>query len=46
MSITTDVVGSNLHQGEVYKHYAIKFVSDFDRLVIFSASAGFLHQYN
>jgi hypothetical protein len=27
MSITTDVVSSNLDQGEVYVHYVIKFVS-------------------
>jgi hypothetical protein len=29
--ITTDIVGSNLDQGEVYsiQHYVIKFVSDF-----------------
>ena len=26
--ITSDVVSSNLDQGEMYKHYVIKFVSD------------------
>ena len=34
MPITTDLVRSNLDQGEVYKlqHYAIKFVSDLRRV--------------
>jgi hypothetical protein len=35
--ITTDLVRSNLNQGEVYKleHYVIKFVSDLRRVVGF-----------
>ena len=44
--ITTDVVSSNLDQGEVYsiQHYMIKFVNTCDRSVVFSGSSGFLLQ--
>ena len=45
--ITTDVVSSNLDQGEVM--YNIMWYSlsvTCDRFVVFSGSFGFLHQYN
>jgi hypothetical protein len=32
VSITTDVVSSNLDQGEVYNNYVIKFVSDLQQV--------------
>jgi hypothetical protein len=41
VSITTKVVISNPARGEVYliQHYAIKFVSDLHRSVVFSGSS-------
>jgi hypothetical protein len=32
--------------GRRVQHYVTKFVSDFDRLVVFFGSSGFLHQKN
>jgi len=40
--ITTKVVSSNPAHGDVYlQHYVIKFVSDFDRSVVFSGFSCF-----
>jgi hypothetical protein len=46
MTITTNVVSSNPVHGKVYsiQLYVIKFVSDWDRSVVFSGYSGFLHQ--
>jgi hypothetical protein len=45
VSLTTDLVSSNLDQGEVYKlqHYVIKFVSDLRQVGGFLRVL-FLHQ--
>ena len=51
---TTYAIGAYHHwccefeyrSGRGAQHYVIKFVSDFDRLVVFFGSCGFLHQYN
>ena len=44
--ITTDVVSSNLDQGEVYsiQHYVINFPVTCDTSAVFSWSSGLLHQ--
>ena len=44
--ITTDVVGSNLDQGEVYSIMWSSLSVTFNRSVIFSRYSGFLHQLN
>ena len=43
VSITTDVVSSNLDQGELYsmQHYVIKFVSELRSMVFFGYSGLF-----
>jgi hypothetical protein len=44
--ITTDVVSSNLDQGEVYNIMWWSLSVTCNRSVVFSGSSGFLHQYN
>jgi len=44
VSITTDVVSSNLDQGEVYNIMRLSLSVSCDRSVVFSVSSGFLHQ--
>jgi hypothetical protein len=48
VSITTNVVSSNLAHGEMYsiQHYLIKFVSDLRQSEVFSRYSSFLHQQN
>jgi len=43
--VTSKVMSYNPADGELYliQHYVIKFVSDLDRLVVFSWYSGFLH---
>jgi hypothetical protein len=35
-----------VRSGQGVQHYVIKFVNDLRRLVVFSGTSGFLHQYN
>jgi hypothetical protein len=42
--ITTDVVNSNLDQGEVYNIMRYGLSVTYDRSVVFSGSSSFLHQ--
>ena len=42
--ITTDVVISNLDQGEVYNIMRYNLSVIYDRLMVFSGSSSFLHQ--
>ena len=44
--ITTDVVSSNLNQGEVYNIMWWSLSVTCDRLVVFYGSSGFLHHYD
>ena len=44
--ITTDVVNSNLDQGEVYNIMWYSLSVTFDRSVVFSGSSDFLNQWN
>ena len=44
LPITTDVVSSNLGQGEVYNIILYSLSVTCDRSVVFSGSSGFLHQ--
>jgi len=42
--ITTDVVSSNLDQGEVYNIMGYSLSVTYERSVVFSGFSGFLHQ--